>query len=116
MSSIHPVIHLNKAYKDSELVFVKLSQEYVNSMVKDQVPHFNGNHLENLFETELAFHEVAEDLDFSSGKELFQNFWKYLAGTAQTKFHAASEGKAQTPAGFKATLEEWKQKYMGPNA
>jgi hypothetical protein len=116
MSSIHPVIHLNKAYKDSELVFVKLSKADVNSTVKDQVPRFNGNHLENLFETELAFHEVAEDLEFSSGEELFQNFRKCLAGTARTKFRTASEGKAQTPAGFKAALEEWKQKYMGPNA
>jgi hypothetical protein len=70
----------------------------------------------NLFDTELAFHEVTEDLEFTSGKELFQNFWKCLAGTAQMKFRAALEGKAQKPAGFKAALEELKQKCMDPNA
>lgn len=115
--SLQPLVSLNKAYKDSEQVFVKLSQSYEDGVTrKDMVPRFDGMHIENLFETELAFRDVAEDLEFTTGPELFSNFRKCLTGTARTKFRDAARGKPVTPEGFEEALVAWKRKYMSANA
>ena len=72
----------------SKLERLKLSQAYADGSTKTKkCPCFSGEHgIECLLYVENCFHNIARQLDFTTGVELFDNFEEVLVDTAEEKW------------------------------
>ena len=83
-----PCMDYKASFEHSKLERVKLSQSYVDGSTKTKkCPCFSGEHgIECLLYVEDRFCNIARQLDYTTGCELFDNFEEVLVDTAEEKW------------------------------
>jgi hypothetical protein len=81
-------IDYKSSFIHSELERVKLTQTYADGSSKTKkCPTFSGEHgIESLLYVEERFRNIARQLSFDTGRELFDNFEEILTDSAEEKW------------------------------
>jgi hypothetical protein len=84
MAQRKPILELKADCDPAEFIQWKLGQTYVGGrVVKNDAPTMDGASIEAVIYCIHAFEEIASDLEFNTGSELFSNFCCVLRGAAK---------------------------------
>ncbi|GAX12003.1 hypothetical protein FisN_8Lu111 [Fistulifera solaris] len=108
------------AFKSEEMEKEKLIQRYETYDKKETVPKFSGREgAEGLVYVYKRFKNVAKELNFESGPELFSEFSKCVTSTAEDSWRVLvelmTENVERTPALFEQTYQALLAKYCSPD-
>jgi hypothetical protein len=116
-----PCIEYKSSFVKSELITVKLKQNYDDGAHREyKTPVFNGEGtVECFFYVEECFRHYAAKMDWTTGPEMFENFEEILKDTALEKWETRTQNiahAAQTLARFELAIQAFLLEYVDPLA
>ena len=115
MSSRLPLFTLKRDFDPSTLKTVKLEQAFEGgNKVKRECPIADGASIEGTLYTLADFLEIADELQFDTGPELFDHFRLVLRGASKDDWLNAvvENNPPRTVEGFNQTIEQWKRTFL----
>jgi hypothetical protein len=118
MAHRKPIFQLKADCDPTEFTTVRLTQTYVDgSIVKREAPTMDGTSIEAVLYCIREFQEIADELSYNTGNELFNNFCRIIRGAAKNDWDSViAPLQNRTPAAFLVTLDQWKSEMILPTA
>jgi hypothetical protein len=118
MAQRKPIFQLKADCDPTEFVTVRLTQNYVDgTTVKREAPTMDGTSMEAVFYCIREFQEIADELNFTTADEFFNNFRRILRNSAKDDWDSViAPLQHRTPATFLLALDQWKSNMMLPTA
>jgi hypothetical protein len=118
MAHRKPIFQLKADCDPTEFVTTGLTQTYADGRtVKREVPTMDGTSIEAVLYCIREFQEIADELNYNTGDELFNNFRSVLRGAAKDDWDSViAPLQNRTPATFLVNLNQWKSEMILPTA
>jgi hypothetical protein len=119
MAYCRAIIQLKPDCHPTDFVMVNLHQSYLGGRIeKHETPATEGSSIEQILYCVREFLETAQELDYDTGQELFDNFRRILRSTVKDDWDivAALSPLPRTPVTFDTALDDWKRALIMPSA